>query len=68
MQIFIWDNFVGIDGFEFIEYMVLDLKVFGYLFEWMGFIVIVCYCYKDVMVYCQGDINFIINVEFDLFV
>lgn len=47
-----WENLMGIVGFEFIEYVVLDFVVMGKLFENMGFIVIVKYCYKNVMLYC----------------
>jgi 4-hydroxyphenylpyruvate dioxygenase len=67
MQIPNWDNPVGTDGFEFIEYTAPDPKALGQLFERMGFTAIARHRHKDVTVYRQGDINFIINAEPDSF-
>lgn len=65
MQIPTWDNPVGTDGFEFIEYTAPDPKALGQLFERMGFTAIARHRHKDVTLYRQGDINFIINAEPD---
>ncbi len=67
MQVPTWDNPVGTDGFEFIEYTAPDPKALGKLFERMGFTAIARHRHKDVTLYRQGDINFIVNGEPDSF-
>jgi len=62
-----WDNPMGTDGFEFIEYAAPDPKALGALFEQMGFTAIARHRHKDVTLYRQGEINFIINAEPDSF-
>ena len=61
------DNPMGTDGFEFIEYTAPDPKVLGALFEQMGFTAIAKHRSKDVWLYRQGRINFIVNREPDSF-
>src|SRR6516225_6878137 len=65
MQVPTWENPVGTDGFEFIEYTAPDPKALGKLFERMGFTAIARHRHKDVTLYRQGDINFIVNGEPD---
>ncbi|MGH8859088.1 MAG: hypothetical protein ACREXG_13850, partial [Polaromonas sp.] len=60
-----WDNPMGTDGFEFIEYAAPDPKAMGALFERMGFTPIAKHRHKNVMLYRQGGINFILNAEPD---
>jgi 4-hydroxyphenylpyruvate dioxygenase len=67
MQAPTWDNPVGTDGFEFIEYTAPDPKALGKLFEKMGFTAIARHRHKDVTLYRQGQINFLINAEPDSF-
>jgi 4-hydroxyphenylpyruvate dioxygenase len=67
MQFTPWDNPMGTDGFEFIEYAAPDPKALGALFEQMGFVAIAKHRHKDVTLYRQGDVNFIINAEQDSF-
>jgi 4-hydroxyphenylpyruvate dioxygenase len=67
MQASTWDNPVGTDGFEFIEYTAPDPLALGQLFERMGFTAIARHRHKAVTLYRQGDINFIINAEPDSF-
>ncbi len=67
MQFQPWDNPMGTDGFEFIEYAAPDPKALGALFEQMGFAAIARHRHKDVTLYRQGEINFIINGEQDSF-
>jgi 4-hydroxyphenylpyruvate dioxygenase len=67
MQFQPWDNPMGTDGFEFVEYAAPDPKALGALFESMGFTAIARHRHKDVTLYRQGDINFIINAEKDSF-
>ncbi|MFC5472388.1 4-hydroxyphenylpyruvate dioxygenase [Paraherbaspirillum soli] len=62
-----WDNPMGTDGFEFIEYAAPDPQALGALFEKMGFTAIARHRHKDVTLYRQGDVNFIINAEKDSF-
>jgi 4-hydroxyphenylpyruvate dioxygenase len=63
----VWDNPMGTDGFEFIEYAAPDPKAMGALFENMGFKAIARHRHKDVTLYRQGEINFIVNAEPDSF-
>jgi len=62
-----WENPMGTDGFEFVEFAAPDPKALGKLFENMGFTAIARHRHKDVTLYRQGDINFIINAEQDSF-
>jgi 4-hydroxyphenylpyruvate dioxygenase len=62
-----WDNPMGTDGFEFIEYAAPDPKAMGELFERMGFKAIARHRHKNVVLYRQGGINFIVNAEPDSF-
>src|ERR1700692_1123085 len=60
-----WDNPLGTDGFEFVEYTATDTADLGRLFETMGFTRIARHRSKDVSLYRQGNINFIVNAEPD---
>ena len=60
-------NPMGTDGFEFIEYAAPDPKVMGELFERMGFKPVARHRHKNVTLYRQGGINFIVNAEPDSF-
>jgi len=62
-----WDNPMGTDGFEFIEYAAPDPAAMGAVFERMGFKPIAKHRHKNVTLYRQGGINFIINAEPDSF-
>jgi len=62
-----WPNPMGTDGFEFIEYAAPDPAAMGALFERMGFQAIAKHRHKNVTLYRQGEINFIINAEPDSF-
>jgi 4-hydroxyphenylpyruvate dioxygenase len=59
----LWDNPMGTDGFEFVEYTASDTAALGQVLEWMGFTAIARHRSKDVTLYRQGEINFIINAE-----
>ncbi|MBI3525294.1 MAG: 4-hydroxyphenylpyruvate dioxygenase [Betaproteobacteria bacterium] len=58
---------MGTDGFEFVEYAAPDPAAIGKLFEQMGFVAIARHRHKNVLLYRQGEINFIINAEPDSF-
>jgi 4-hydroxyphenylpyruvate dioxygenase len=62
-----WDNPMGTDGFEFIEFAAPDPAALGALFTSMGFVAVARHRHKDVTLYRQGDVNFIINAEKDAF-
>jgi 4-hydroxyphenylpyruvate dioxygenase len=61
------DNPMGTDGFEFVEYTAPDPKLLGALFEQMGFTAVARHRSKDVLLYRQGHVNFIVNREADSF-
>src|SRR5216110_3394858 len=63
----LWENPLGADGFEFVEYAAPDPLALGRLFEQMGFTAIARHRSKNVLLYRQGDINFIVNAEPDSF-
>src|SRR5262245_35164660 len=58
-----WDNPTGTDGFEFIEYAAPDPAAMAGVFERMGFRAIARHRHKQVTLYRQGEINFILNAE-----
>ncbi len=63
----VWDNPMGTDGFEFIEYAAPDPVAMGALFSRMGFKPVAKHRHKNVTLYRQGGINFLINAEPDSF-
>ena len=58
---------MGTDGFEFIEYAAPDPAAMGRAFEAMGFKPVARHRHKNVLLYRQGTINFLINAEPDSF-
>ncbi len=62
-----WDNPMGTDGFEFIEFAAPDPAALGALFTSMGFVAVARHRHKNVTLYRQGDVNFIVNAETDAF-
>ena len=60
-------NPMGTDGFEFVEYASTDPRQLGDLFEQMGFSAVARHRSRDVTLYRQGDVNFIVNAEPDSF-
>lgn len=62
-----WENPMGTAGFEFIEYTAPDPVALGQLFETLGFKAIARHRKKNVTLYRQGEINFLINAEPDSF-
>jgi 4-hydroxyphenylpyruvate dioxygenase len=59
----LWENPIGTDGFEFVEYTGPDLAALHQLFLKMGFRAVGRHRSKAVTLYRQGDINFIVNVD-----
>ncbi len=62
-----WDNPMGTDGFEFIEFAAPDPQAMGKVFESMGFRAVARHRHKNVLLFRQGEINFIVNAEPDSF-
>ena len=62
-----WDNPMGTDGFEFVEYAAPDPQALGRLFEQLGFRAIARHRTKNVLLYRQGEVNFVVNAEPDSF-
>ena len=61
----LFENPIGTDGFEFVEYTAPDTAELGRLFVQMGFRAVGKHRSKDVTLYRQGDVNFIVNAEPD---
>jgi len=56
-------NPMGTDGFEFVEYTAPDPAPLEALFQTMGFQAMARHRSKDVLLYQQGNIHFIVNRE-----
>src|SRR5690242_21782711 len=59
----LFDNPMGLMGFEFVEFASPAPGVLEPVFERMGFSRVANHRSKDVALYRQGDINFIVNGE-----
>ncbi|MGB5163824.1 MAG: 4-hydroxyphenylpyruvate dioxygenase [Woeseiaceae bacterium] len=59
----LFDNPMGLDGFEFVEFAAPDPGVLEHAFQLLGFTEVARHRSKDVTLWRQGDINFIINNE-----
>ena len=59
----LWDNPIGTDGFEFVEYTAPDTQALHAFFEQMGFRAVGRHRSKNVTLYRQGETNFVVNAE-----
>ena len=59
----LFDNPLGTDGFEFVEFTSPEPERLKVLFEKMGFTAVSKHRSKNVLRFRQGDINFILNME-----
>ena len=59
----LFENPLGTDGFEFVEFTSPEPERLKGLFELMGFTAIGKHRSKNVLHFRQGDINFILNME-----
>jgi 4-hydroxyphenylpyruvate dioxygenase len=59
----LFDNPLGTDGFEFVEFTSPEPARLQQLFELMGFVAVGKHRSKNVLRFAQGDINFILNME-----
>ena len=61
----LFENPMGTDGFEFVEYASTTPQELEKLFKSLGFIEVAKHKSKEVTLWRQGDINFILNKESD---
>ncbi len=59
----LFENPMGLDGFEFVEFASPEPGILEPVFEMLGFQKVAMHRSKDVALYRQGDINFILNNE-----
>jgi len=59
----LFENPMGLMGFEFVEFASPAPNLLEPLFEKMGFSLVAHHRSKDVLLYRQGEINFIVNRE-----
>ena len=59
----LFENPMGLDGFEFVEYAAAERGVLEPVFAMMGFSHVASHRSKDVDLWRQGGINFIVNYE-----
>ena len=59
----LFENPMGLDGFEFVEFASPEAGVLEPVFHLLGFEAVARHRSKDVTLYRQGEINFILNNE-----
>jgi 4-hydroxyphenylpyruvate dioxygenase len=59
----LFDNPMGLMGFEFVEFASPVPNQLEMLFEQLGFTLVAKHRSKDVLLYRQGEINFVVNRE-----
>ena len=59
----LFENPMGLDGFEFVEFTAPKKGILEPIFDAMGFEKVAIHKSKDVQLWRQGDINFIANYE-----
>ncbi len=59
----VYDNPIGTDGFEFVEFAAADPSALQGIFDKLGFTPVGRHKKLNVMLYRQGDLNFLINGE-----
>lgn len=57
------DNPMGLDGFEFVEFCAPEPGVIEPVFEVLGFRRVAEHRSKDVHLWRQNDVNFVLNYE-----
>ena len=63
----LFENPMGLDGFEFVEFASPIAGTIEPVFEMLGFTAVARHRSKNVTLYRQGDINFILNEEKDCY-
>ncbi len=59
----LWENPMGTDGFEFVEFAAPDAAPLHALFTSLGFVAVARHKTRQATLYRQGTINFIVNEE-----
>jgi len=59
----LFENPMGVDGFEFVEYAAPDAKLLHDLFRNLGFTAVAKHKTKQITLYRQNDVNFLVNEE-----
>jgi 4-hydroxyphenylpyruvate dioxygenase len=59
----LFENPIGTDGFEFVEFTSPDPEALRAYFQHLGFTAVARHRSKNVLRFKQGDINFIVNME-----
>lgn len=59
------DNPAGTDGFEFVEFAHPEPQMLDHIFRQMGFTPVAKHKTKEISLYRQGDINYLLNAEQD---
>jgi len=67
MQPVQFENPMGIDGFEFVEFAAPEPKLLHELFPKLGFTAVAIHKSKKITLYRQGNCNFLVNEEPDSF-
>src|SRR5690242_2704408 len=57
------ENPAGTDGFEFVEFAHPEPHKLSELFERMGYVAVARHRAKDITIWRQGDINYVVNAE-----
>ena len=60
---YLLENQMGLDGFEYVEFASPKTGILKSLFEILGFNKVTHHRSKNVTLFWQGDINFVINNE-----
>src|SRR4051812_1540679 len=63
MQVTTFENPMGVDGFEFVEFASPDPAALHALFPKLGFTAVATHRTKKITVYRQGTCNFLVNEE-----
>lgn len=61
----LFENPMGLDGFEFLEFAALERGILEPVFDSLGFTLVAHHRSKDVDLWRQGQINFVVNYEKD---
>ena len=60
-------NPAGLDGFELVEFAHPEPEALARLFEQMGFVQVARHKSRDLRLYRQGDVNYLLNADNDSF-
>ena len=67
MDVTTFENPMGINGFEFVEFAAPDASLLHAMFKRMGFTAVLKHRTRAITVYRQGGVNFLVNEDPDSF-